>query len=332
MAQVGKELSKIMGPQPSRKPVAESKQGGIGVSVGTSLSSLLGIGGVTLDAKMDKLPGLGDLAPKDWYRFHGTEGLEDFNKTGTVRAKPGGKYTSTYFSEGALESRYQNKGGGSVIVSKQGRIEKVPDTRRYGIVDKLEKGKDRFQVLERVTDAEGKVKYKNVYDNLSAHKYYGRKVAASGGVLGLGLEALLYSGDAGEGSDRVNIDKGREQLTDDIKQRREAQEGLVINIGGRFRRLLESVIPSAGAAEPNAIQKAVGMTEAPTGVSAQTAIQLRRLEEEGKIKEKPKPTIREDKGLTQKEEYRKVMGDAAAKRKAAAQDEQLKKILKARQD
>ena len=41
MAQVGKELSKIMGPQPSRKPVVESKQGGIGVSVGKGLEEVL---------------------------------------------------------------------------------------------------------------------------------------------------------------------------------------------------------------------------------------------------------------------------------------------------
>lgn len=48
-------------------------------------------------------------------------------------------------------------------------------------------------------------------------------------------------------------------------------------------------------------------------------------------KEEPKPTNRENKGKTQKEVYKETFGESAAERRAAAQEEQRKKLFKARQ-
>lgn len=104
--------------------------------------------------------------------------------------------------------------------------------------------------------------------------------------------------------------------------------GLWGRMGGGLKKLLEAAIPDAGAAEPNRIQRAVGMTEAPTGVSMNTQVQLNRLEEEDRPKEKPKPTVREDKGLSQKDEFKKVMGEDAAERKKAKQEADRKKLMK----
>ena len=163
---------------------------------------------ISLDALLKELDGIEAFQKDRWYRFHGKEGLADFERTGKVRANPAGKYSDTYFSEGAPESRYGRKGGGSFVEAHPSTVQRTPsysEKARYGTTPELVRGKDRFRLSELYDDLDtGTQRYRTVYDNLSPHKYYGRKLLQ--GVvnpLAIGAEALLYSGDVGAGSDEV---------------------------------------------------------------------------------------------------------------------------------
>lgn len=160
---------------------------------------------VSLDALMKHLDGIENFEKDRWYRFHGKGGLEDFRQTGTIRANPTGKYRSTYFSQGAPNARYSVRGMGSLVEAHPSTVEKIPDSRDYGTTKELIRGKDRFRLSELYDDPiTGSSKYRPVYDNLSPHKYYGRKLLrGSVSPLTLALEALIYSGDVGAGSDIV---------------------------------------------------------------------------------------------------------------------------------
>ena len=107
------------------------------------------------------------------------------------------------------------------------------------------------------------------------------------------------------------------------------EEGIGVSIGRGLRKLLEAVIPDAGAAEPNKVQKALGMKEAPTGVSMNTQVQLNRLEEELNPKEKPKPPVK-DGSKTQAQEFEDVMGKDAAARRKKKQEEDRQRLMNKR--
>ncbi len=128
---------------------------------------------VNLDALLTELEGIGKTNPDNWYRAHGSEGLEDFRKTGEVRAKPGGRYSSTYYSKSGPESRYMPKGGGSIVeaLPKTG-VEAIIDSRRYGITEQgkpLTK-KDWIRIYEKMQNGG----YKVVYDNINPLKHGAR--------------------------------------------------------------------------------------------------------------------------------------------------------------
>lgn len=125
---------------------------------------------LTLDALLTELQGLGQLNPNNWYRLHGTQGLEDLYKTGQIRAKPDGKYDSTYYSQGGPESRYMKNGKGALIEAMpSNNIEKIPDTRRYGITNGSNNltMSDRIKIHQLMPDGA----YKTVYDNITPWKF-----------------------------------------------------------------------------------------------------------------------------------------------------------------
>jgi hypothetical protein len=180
--------------------------------------------GITLDARMKNIPGIGKPNPDSWYRFHGSSGLDDFNKTGLIRTGQNSKYDTTYFSKGSPESRYRAKGGGSLIEAYDNSKIK-PTTKTYGTVENLKAGKDRFRVFEEYIDPEDAIKkYRPGYDNYSLHKYIPRKLMYEATTpIGLGLEALFYSPNVGEGSDIINNNGSSEidKLIEEIRKRRE---------------------------------------------------------------------------------------------------------------
>ena len=142
---------------------------------------------VSLEALMRELPGIGAFDPDRWYRAHGSGGAADFRDTGQVRAKPDGKYPSTYYSKGGVESRYMPKGKGAIVEALRG-VEDVPDSRRYGITPKgqeLSKA-DRIRLWELMQDG----KYKSTYDNITPWKHGARVLRDQGSPLGLALGTM----------------------------------------------------------------------------------------------------------------------------------------------
>ena len=84
----------------------------------------------------------------------------------------------------------------------------------------------------------------------------------------------------------------------------------------------------AGTAQANQIQEALGV-KGNTGISMQSAVELKRLEEQlnpKKPKEAP-PKVSEDRGLTQEKEFEKVMGKDAAARRKAKQEADRKRLM-----
>lgn len=79
------------------------------------------------------------------------------------------------------------------------------------------------------------------------------------------------------------------------------------------------------------LQEMLGM-EPHSGISMQSAVGLRQLDKdlEGPKKEPPKPHTPE-KGKTQKEVFKEVFGEDAAKRREEKQKKQLQELLKRQQ-
>jgi len=101
-----------------------------------------------------------------------------------------------------------------------------------------------------------------------------------------------------------------------------------MNISDKLKEALGMLIPSAEAGD---IRQVLGV-QPHSGVSMQTAVQLKRLDEElaGGKKGEVKPTVIPEKGLTQKEEFEKVFGVDAASKKKKQQEEELKRLMNKR--
>lgn len=126
---------------------------------------------ISLESLMSSVPGIDKFDPERWYRVHGANGLADFHASGEVRANPKGKYPSTYYSKGGVESRYLKNGRGAIVEAMDG-VDAVPDSRRYGITQQeqnLTKA-DRIRVWELMKDG----KYAPIYDNITPWKYGAR--------------------------------------------------------------------------------------------------------------------------------------------------------------
>lgn len=130
---------------------------------------------ISLNSAQRTMAGFGNLSPNNWYRYHGDPGLDDFRKTGQIRANPNGKYNETYFSQGQLDKRYSAKGGGSIVEAHPSAVKPTSSFNTaapYGTTPSLDRT-SRMRVLQRVGET-----YKPVYDNLTPWKYYGRKALA----------------------------------------------------------------------------------------------------------------------------------------------------------